>query len=68
VQGLSIPRHQKSGKEGKGPAWLSQDLLIDINDKKEMHRQQKRGQVSWEEYGDTARLCSDGVRKANVQL
>jgi len=33
-----------------------------------MHRQWKQGQVSWEEYSDTAQLCWDGVRKAKVQL
>ncbi|KAK4827405.1 hypothetical protein QYF61_017810 [Mycteria americana] len=36
--------------------------------KKEMHRQWKQGQVTWEEYRDAARLCRDGVRKAKAQL
>lgn len=34
----------------------------------EMHRQWERGQVSWEEYWDTVRLCRDGVRKAKMQM
>lgn len=29
-----------------------------------MHRQGKQGQVSWEEYRDTAQFCKDEVRKA----
>jgi len=33
-----------------------------------MHRQWKQGQVSWEEYRDTAQLCRGGVRKAKVQM
>ena len=33
-----------------------------------MHRQRKQGQVSWEEYGDIARLCGGGIRKAKVLL
>ncbi|KAK4826878.1 LOW QUALITY PROTEIN: hypothetical protein QYF61_011997 [Mycteria americana] len=37
-------------------------------DKKEMHRQPKQGQVSWEEYRDIAHSVRDGVRKAKVQL
>ena len=64
AQELLIPRCKKSGKEGKRPAWLSQDLLVKLKGKKEMHRQWKQGQVSWEEYRDAACLCRDGVRKA----
>ncbi|KFP63365.1 hypothetical protein N322_04034, partial [Cariama cristata] len=68
VQELSIPRCKKADKEGKRPAWLSCDLLVKLKGKKEMHRQWKQGQVSFEEYRDTARLCRDGVRKAKAQL
>ncbi|KAK4818274.1 hypothetical protein QYF61_009992 [Mycteria americana] len=68
AQELSIPRCKKSGKEGKRPAWLSQDLLVKLKGKKEMHRQRKQGQVSWEKYRDTAWLCRDGVRKAKAWL
>ncbi|KFW04519.1 hypothetical protein N327_07886, partial [Fulmarus glacialis] len=68
AQELSIPTCKKSGKEGKRPAWLSRDLLVKLKGKKEMHRQWKQGQVSWEEYRDAARLCRDGVRKAKARL
>ncbi|KAK4818023.1 hypothetical protein QYF61_004147 [Mycteria americana] len=68
VQELLIPRCKKSGKEVKRPAWMSQDLLVKLKGKKEMHRQWKQGERSWEEYRDTARLCRDGVRKAKAQL
>ncbi|KAK4816396.1 hypothetical protein QYF61_016713 [Mycteria americana] len=67
AQELSIPRCKKSGKEGKRPAWMSQELLVKLKGKKEMHRQWKQGQVSWEQYRDAAWLCRDGVRKAKVQ-
>jgi len=30
AQELSIPRCKKSGKEGKRPAWLSQDLMVKL--------------------------------------
>ncbi|KAK4823022.1 LOW QUALITY PROTEIN: hypothetical protein QYF61_024824 [Mycteria americana] len=45
-----------------------QDLLVKLKGKKEMHSQWKKGQVSWEEYRDAARLCRNGVRKAKAQL
>ncbi|KAK4822139.1 hypothetical protein QYF61_010262 [Mycteria americana] len=63
-----LPRCKKSGKEGKRPAWMNEDLLVKLKDKKEMHRQWKQGQVSWEQYRDTAWLCRDGVRKAKAWL
>ena len=47
---------------------MSQYLLVKLKGKKEMHRQWKQGQVSWEEYRDVAQLCRDGVRKSKVQL
>ncbi|KAK4827189.1 hypothetical protein QYF61_015151 [Mycteria americana] len=36
--------------------------------KKELHRQWKQGQVTWEEYREAARLCRDGFRNAKAQL
>ncbi|KFQ59950.1 hypothetical protein N334_02077, partial [Pelecanus crispus] len=68
VQELSVPRCKKSGKEGKRPAWLSRDLLVKLKSKRELHRQWKQGQVSWEEYREAARLCREGVRKAKARL
>lgn len=62
------PRCKKSGKEGNRPPRMSQDLLVKLGSKKEMHRQWKQQQVSWKEYRDTAQFCTDGVRKAKAQL
>ncbi|KFM02997.1 hypothetical protein AS27_15497, partial [Aptenodytes forsteri] len=67
-QELLIPTCKKSVKEGKTLAWMSQDLLVKLKGKKEMHRQWKQGQVSWEEYRDTAQLCRNGVMKAKARL
>jgi len=39
AQELSVPRCNKSGKEGKRPAWLSQDLLVKLKGKRELCRQ-----------------------------
>ncbi|KFZ48948.1 hypothetical protein N338_11822, partial [Podiceps cristatus] len=68
AQELSIPRCKKSGKEGKRPAWLRREMLVELRRKRDLHRQWKQGQASWGEYRDTARLCRDGVRRAKVQL
>ncbi|KFQ59414.1 hypothetical protein N334_04442, partial [Pelecanus crispus] len=68
VQDLSVPKCKKSGREGKRSAWLSQDLLVKLKSKRELHRQWKQRQVSWEEYREAAQLCREGVRKAKAQL
>jgi len=68
AQELSVPRCKKSGKEGKRPAWLNQDLLVKLKGKMELHRQWKQGQVLWEEYRDTDQLCTNGVRRAKARL
>jgi len=43
-------------------------LLVKLKGSRELHRQWKQGQVSWEEYRDAARLCSDEVKRAKAQL
>ncbi|KFZ52138.1 hypothetical protein N321_14184, partial [Antrostomus carolinensis] len=68
AQELLMPRCKKSGKEGKRLAWLSQDLLVKLKGKMELHKKWKQGQVSWKEYTGIARLCRDKVWKAKVQL
>ncbi|KFQ76863.1 hypothetical protein N335_14424, partial [Phaethon lepturus] len=68
AQELSIPRCKKSGKEGKRPAWLSRDLLGKLKGRKEMHKQWKQRQGSWDGYSNAARLCRDEVRRAKAQL
>ena len=39
-----------------------------MESKKKMHRQWKQGQVTWEEYRDSARLSRVRVRKAKARL
>ena len=66
VQELSIPTCKKWGKEGRRPAWLSEDLLVEPKCRKEMHRQWTQGHVPWEEDRDTAQMCRDGLRRASA--
>ena len=41
---------------------------VKLKGRKELPRQWKQGQVTWEEHKDAARLCGDGVRKTKVRL
>lgn len=45
-------------------AWLSRDLLIKL---KFGGNAQAAVAGTWEEQGDTAQMCSNGIMKANVQ-
>ena len=38
AQELSIPKCKKSGREGKRPAWLRQEMLVKLRKKRELHR------------------------------
>lgn len=55
-------------KERQETGMVSKDLLSRKKGKKEIHRQWKKGQVSWAEYKDAAKLCRVVVRMANVCL
>jgi len=68
MQEVSVPRCKKTEKEGKRQVWPIQDLLVKLKSKRELHRQWKQRQVSWEEYRDTARLCRDEVRTTKAWL
>ncbi|PKU34063.1 hypothetical protein llap_15633 [Limosa lapponica baueri] len=61
-------RCKKSSKKGRRPAWLSHDLLVKLKGKKELRRQFRQDQISWEEYRDSAWLCRDEVRKSKARL
>ncbi|KFO80819.1 hypothetical protein N303_05322, partial [Cuculus canorus] len=68
AQENSVPKCRTFGMEGKTPAWLSQDLLVKLKDKRKLHRQCKQGQGTWYMYRDAGQLCRNGVQKAKKQL
>ncbi|KFP48157.1 hypothetical protein N323_05833, partial [Cathartes aura] len=60
AQKLSISTCKKSGRGGRRPAWLSQELLAELKHKTKMHWQWRQGRMAWE--------CREGIRKAKAQL
>lgn len=59
VQEMATPRSKKLGKEGKGTAGLSRELLVRLEGKKQMHRQLKLGWVAQEE-PEEVKFCCEG--------
>lgn len=48
VQELAVPRSKKLDKQGE-KVWLSREMLVKLKGKKQMYKQRKVGQVTWEE-------------------
>lgn len=42
-----LPKHKKSGKTARRPAWVKKELLAKLKHSKESHREWKQGQVAW---------------------
>lgn len=45
---------------------MNKDLLVKLEQKKEMHRRWKQGHVPWEEYRNAMRVCRVKIRKAKA--
>ncbi|GAB0186733.1 mitochondrial enolase superfamily member 1 [Grus japonensis] len=57
-----------SSEEGRRPAWMSKELLEELQGKKEVYRMWKKGLATWEEYRNAVRVCRDATRKAKAHL
>lgn len=55
-------------KSGRRTAWVSKELLIKLEHKKEACRMCKQGHVALEEYKDIVWSWRDGVREAKAHL
>lgn len=66
MQEVAISRSTKSGKKGKRAPWLSRELLVKQKGRKQMRRQWRQGQVTWEEVKFSC--VGKGVRKAKMKL
>ncbi|GAB0203202.1 hypothetical protein GRJ2_002785800 [Grus japonensis] len=63
-----IPKCRKSSRQGRRPAWLNRDLLLELRRKKKVYACWKQGQAMREDYRDAARLCGERIRAAKAQL
>jgi len=68
AQQRCIPLSKKSRKGGKRPAWMSNELLVELRLKRKVHGKWKEGQATWEEYRNVVRACRDATRKAKAHL
>jgi len=55
AQDRCIPLRKKSRKGARGPAWMSEELLVDLRWKRKDYGMWKEGQATWEEYRNVVR-------------
>ncbi|GAB0207221.1 mitochondrial enolase superfamily member 1 [Grus japonensis] len=68
VQEQVIPFCQKSSKQGRRPAWLNRELLMELQKKNKLYDLWKRGQTSQEDYIAVVCMCREKTQKAKAQL
>ncbi|PKU48587.1 rna-directed dna polymerase from mobile element jockey-like [Limosa lapponica baueri] len=64
----AVPMCRKTSRQGRRPAWLNRDLLLDLRNKRRVYNLWKRGQASHEDYKEVVKLCREKIRRAKEQL
>ncbi|KAK4810960.1 hypothetical protein QYF61_014432 [Mycteria americana] len=64
----AIPKCWKSSNQGRRPAWLSRDLLLELGWKRKVYGHWKQGQATREDYRDAVRHCREKIRAAKARL
>lgn len=68
AQDQAIPKHRKSGRRGRRPAWLTSDLLLELRRKKKVYGCWKEGQATRREYKDAVGVYREKIHVAKAQL
>lgn len=68
AQNQSIAVFRKSSKHGRRPAWISEELFMELKHKKKVQRKWKQLRATQEAYRDIASACRDRIRKFRAQL
>ncbi|KAK4806969.1 hypothetical protein QYF61_027336 [Mycteria americana] len=68
AQEQAVPRCQKTSQQGKGPAWLTRELWLELRKKRRVYNLWKKGQATQEDYKGVARMCREKIRRAKAEL
>jgi len=66
AQERCIPTKRKSGRNSRRLAWMNQELLAKLKQKKEAYRGWQQGQVASEEYREIVQVAREQVKKAKA--
>ena len=68
AQEQAVPECHKVSHRGRRPVWMNWELLLRLQKKKRVYVLWKKGQATWGDYKEIARVCREEVRKAKAQL
>ncbi|KAK4820048.1 hypothetical protein QYF61_017894 [Mycteria americana] len=68
AQEQAVPRCQKTGRQGRRPAWLTRELWLELRRKRRVYDLWKKGRATQEDYKGVVRLCREKIRKAKAEL
>jgi len=66
AQDEAVPECCKARRRERRPVWMNRELLLRLRKKKRVLW--KKGQVTWGDYKEVAKVCREEVRKAKAQL
>ena len=68
AQEQAVPECHKTSHRGRRQVWMIQELLLRLQRKKRVYALWKKGQATWGDYKEVAKVCREEVRKAKAQL
>ena len=65
AQKQTVPEYCKASRRGRRLVWMSQEQLLRLRKKKRIYVLWKKGQATWGDYKEIAKVCREEVRKPN---
>lgn len=62
------PHDQENRERGRIPGWVNREILINLEQKKEIYGIWQKGWATWEDCRNICRVCRDMIRKTKAHL
>ena len=66
AQEQAVPERHKASSRGRKQVWMNRELLLNLQKKKRVCVLWKKGQATWGDYKEVAKVCREEVRKAKA--
>ena len=66
AQEQAVPEYHQASHRGRRPVWMNKELLLRLRKKKRIYVLWKKGQATWGDYKEIAKVCREEVRKPNL--
>ena len=68
AQEQAVSECHKASHNGRRSVWMKREQLLRTQKKKRVYVLWKKGQATWGDYKEVAKVCREEVRKAKAQL